>query len=62
MRRRASEHPVLTGLIVALLLAVIAFVIVAVVKVLKKDESFLDDEFILDDNDTTYIYTNENEE
>ena len=63
MKRRVSEHPVLTGLIITLILAVITFVIVVVVKLIRKDEKFLEDEFVLDDgDDINYIYANENEE
>ncbi|MCL2573610.1 MAG: hypothetical protein FWE34_03535 [Defluviitaleaceae bacterium] len=59
----ASEHPVVTALVIALAAAALVFSIVVIVKLLKRsEEGMLDDEWNLDDGeDALYFYPNEDD-
>ena len=59
-KKCCSDHPVVTAIIIALIAAAITFAIVAIVKMAKKEEDLLDEEWDLDDEENeVYFYPSE---
>ena len=58
-KKCCANHPVVTFLIIAIIVAAIAFAIAAIVKLVQKEEDILDEEWDLDDDDEVYFYPSE---
>jgi len=63
VKKCCGEHPVITGLVIVLAVAALAFSIYMVVRLAKKAEGMLDDEwnFDEDDDEPLYFYPNEDD-
>lgn len=61
VKKTCSDHPVLTVLFLVLIVAAIVFAVLAIVKMAKREEDLLDEEWDLDeeDEDEVYFYPNE---
>ena len=61
VKKCCSDHPVITALVILLVAAAIAFTIVAIVKLAKREEGLLDDEWNLDDDEPLYFSSDEDD-
>ena len=61
-KRCCANHPVIATLAILLAVAALVFTIIAIVKLVSKDEDLLDDEWNLDDeDDALYFYPSEDD-
>jgi len=62
-RKSCADHPVIAALVILLAVAALVFTIIAIVKLVNKNNDLLDDEWNLEDDedDALYFYPNEDE-
>ena len=62
VKKSCSDHPVIAGLIALLVVAAIVFTIIAIVKMVNREEEALEDVWELEDDDEPlYFYPNEDD-
>ena len=61
VRKSCSNHPIITSLVAILIVAAAVAAIFAVLKMIKKEDDLFEDDWDLDDDEDTYVFSNDGE-
>lgn len=61
LRKCCSDHPVITALVAVFIVAAITIAIVAIVKMVKREEELLEEEWELEEDEPLYFCPTEND-